>query len=178
MSTEIVFDKTKRLEMYDILQKVEKLNNEVRKLRSRSIDVESDIDSQLNAEMAKNQEIHNQKILPLIKSFDLSYDHPLVVQDIWPENIWPEKPLEARHDFMMSDSEEETNYVCIQIGINERNLKSRFRFSRELSKILIFSPLKFQSVIHLQLPRRNQARIMKMLPSHCSKEFMLNPMAF
>ena len=100
---------------------------EVRKLRSRSIDLETDIDGQLKTKMAderQHQEIHNQKDLPLIKSFDLSYDHPLVVQDIWPIDLWPEKPLEARHDFMISDSEEESNFVCIQLGILQYNFES------------------------------------------------------
>lgn len=122
MSTELLLDKTKRLEMDDLITQIETLNNEVKKLRSRSIDLETNIDSQLNAQMDRqHREIHNQKVLPLIKSFDLSYDHPLVVQDIWPNDLWPEKPLEARHDFMMSDSEEEFNYVCIQIGILKCN---------------------------------------------------------
>lgn len=124
MSTELLLDKTKRLEMYDLIAQIETLNNEVKKLRSRSIDLETDIDSQLDAKMAnerQNREIHNQKVLPLIKSFDLSYDHPLVVQDLWPNDLWPEKPLEARHDFMMSDSEEESNFVCIQIGVQKLN---------------------------------------------------------
>ena len=123
MSTEILLDKTKRLQMDDLITQIETLNNEVKKLRSRSIDLETNIDSQLNAKMdGQHQEIHNQKVLPLIKSFDLNYDHPLVVQDIWPNNLWPEKPLEARHDFMMSYSEEEFNYVCIQ----KRILKCNF----------------------------------------------------
>ena len=120
MSTEILLDQTKRLEMDDLIAQIETLNNEVKKLRSISIDLETDIDGQLNTKMTderQHQQIHSQKVLPLIKSFDLSYDHLLVVQDIWPNDLWPEKPLEARHDFMMSDSEEESNFVCIQLGI-------------------------------------------------------------
>ena len=53
MSTELLLDKTKRLEMYDLIAQIETLNNEVKKLRSRSIDLETDIDSQLDAKMAK-----------------------------------------------------------------------------------------------------------------------------
>jgi len=124
MSTEILLDQTKRLEMDDLITQIETLNNEVRKLRSRSIDLETDIDGQLNTKITderQNQEIHNQKVLPLIKSFDLSYDHPIVVQDLWPNDLWPEKPLEARHDFMISDSEEESNFVCIQLRILKCN---------------------------------------------------------
>ena len=124
MSTEILLDQTKRLEMDNLIAQIETLNNEVKKLKSRSIDLETDIDGQLETKMAderQHHEIHNQKVLPLIKSFDLSYDHPLVVQDIWPNDLWPEKPLEARHDFMMSDSEEESNFVCIQLGILQYN---------------------------------------------------------
>ena len=148
MSTELLLDKTKRLEMDDLITQIETLNNEVKKLRSRSIDLETNIDSQLNDKMDRqHREIHNQKVLPLIKSFDLSYDHPLVVQDIWPNNLWPEKPLEARHDFMMSDSEEEFNYVCIQKGI----LKCNFFYLKQLSLVIskageqAFMDPKFQS---------------------------------
>ena len=143
MSTELLLNKTKRLEMYDIIKQVEKLNDEVNKLRSRSIDLETDIDAQFNAE--RTREIHNQKVLPLIKSFDLSYGHPLVVQDIWPKDLWPEKPLEARHD-SISDSEEETNYVCIQKGVISLILYNRLQ--NDMQEILNYSHIRFQIVIH------------------------------
>ena len=143
--------------MYDIIKQVEKLNEEVKKLKSRSIDLETDIDDQLNAE--RTREIHNQKVLPLIKSFDLSYDHPLVVQDIWPKDLWPEKPLEARHD-SISDSEEETNYVCIQKGVISSIL--HYRLPNEPREILIYSHIRFLIVMHCFLTPI-QARTMSML---------------
>ena len=152
MSTELLLNKTKRLEMYDIIKQVEKLNDEVKKLRSRSIDLETDIDAQFNAE--RTREIHNQKVLPLIKSFDLSYGHPLVVQD-----IWPEKPLEARHD-SISDSEEETNYVCIQKGVISLILYNRLQ--NDMQEILNYSHIRFQIVIHCVLTPI-QAQTMSML---------------